>query len=600
MNSRRIKIIKTLAFRDLREKGFFNELHLPPLALGVIVSHLKSKGYAIDQDDLNVMIKGNQLSDRDTLNKFNLIRALDLDKKEIVFQYLKNGENSRFDLILSKLLSKTSVEGVDVLLLSCFPTDPRSSLLTLCIAKFIKDRKDKILIVIGGEHHAQQFGSGRHALIKDNIDMILDLGTIDYYVSGPGEVSLDYLLQAIAGNKDLSGVPGLIYRTKDSLTLWNDKIIPKIVTPDFEGLPLEKYVWRPSSILLRRIPHSVEELESGVLMVPLQFMVGCPNKCAFCELSHPGLKLRIQHPQDTVKNLKHLSSKYRTKYFFFLNSCINVSKKYINELCNEILRSGLNILWSDCARVNNLDKETVLKMREAGAVRLIFGLETASERMLRYLGKRITLAEVQNALMWCREAGIWTCLELISGLPYESEEDIDSTIKFLEQNRENLDDVFLNAFFLEPNSVMALFPDKYGLKNIRRIELGKMKYFHSPAYNLAFDEIHGLSWAAKEEQQWQSYTKIRLTLTKLGLNAPDYVETLHVLFYLYSHYSEKGTIKSIYHGYFEQIDSIRQANIEKKRKMERWRNLMIRPYLIPLKLLRIRSFGELARLMRGV
>lgn len=581
-----------LSFKDLMERGSFNELHFPPLSLGVITSYLRSKGYTIEQNDLNVKIKRNQLSDRDPLNKFNLISMLDLDNKNAIFRYLEKGNNKNFDSIISKLLSRINVEEVDILLLSLFVGDPRSSFLALCIAKYIKDRRNDILIIVGGEQHNQEIGPGRLVTIKDNIDEILDLKVIDYYISGAGEISLVNLFEAIEKNKDFSEVPGLVYRDNGDLKE-NDKIQAPVVVPDFDGLPLKEYIWKPNPILLNKISN-LKELEREILMLPLQFIIGCINKCAFCQLSHPKLRLKVQSPKDTVKNLKYLSNKYQTKYFFFLNSCLNISKKYTNELCNEIIENKLNILWSDCARADNLDKETVFKMRQAGAVRLVLGLETASERMLKYLNKGVSLTEIENTLRWSQEAGIWSGVELISGLPHETEEDVELTVRFLESNAKNIDQVFLNPFYLEPNSAMALFPEKYGITNIRRVGYSGMKYFNTPAYNLSFDEINGLPWEEKQEQQWQSQKKICSAIERLGVRHPEYIEDMHVLFFLYSYYSKKSRIKEIFYEYFKEWDRIRKANIKKRKRI----HLIKRPYLIPLRLLRIRSFKEFSAIIR--
>ena len=102
--------------------------------------------------------------------------------------------------------------------------------------------------------------------------------------------------------------------------------------------------------------------------------------------------------------MKELKEEYNTSFFFFLSSTINISKKYINELCDEIIKNNLNIYWSDCARFNEMDKETLIKMRKAGCIRLIYGLETASPKMLKYIDKRITLEQASRVIKETHEA----------------------------------------------------------------------------------------------------------------------------------------------------------------------------------------------------
>jgi len=586
----KIKIIKVPGFHDFRV-DHFNELLIPPLGIAVISKYLRDCEFIIEQDDLNIKIKNEQIYKNGLLYKLNLIKQFKPQNKDRIFSYLKGNKNKKIECILSSLFNDAGIEEFDMILFSCFQTDPTSSLLALCMAKYVKKINKKFIVVIGGEHHAQQLGPGRNTFIKDNIELIFSFGIMDYYIRGAGEESIKELLNFINGSCDISKIKGLIYKNIDGSVSFNELALPKVRVPDFDGLPLEGYKWMPSKTfndIIEKKSFSTLEDEK-ILILPFQFMIGCPNKCIFCECSNPELKLEVQKPQDTVEALEYLSNKYHTKYFFFLNSCVNISKAYINELCDRIIDSKLEIMWTDCARVDNLDRETLLKMKNAGAVRLVFGLESGSERMLKYLNKRINLSYVENVLRWCYEANIWCCLELIPGLPYEREEDIDSTIKFLKNNYKYIDSVFSNTFYLEPNSIMAYCPEKYGLENIRKMPY-ILKKFSTPSYNLAFDEINGLAWDEKVEQQYNSYVRIRAALEKLSLDDPDYIDSTHVLFYLYSKFSNKQIIKSNYRRYFHAMK-------QKKRKDIIFYALR-NPLWVISRFIKVKSLKELMMLFR--
>lgn len=594
MNSlikKNLKIIKVPGFQDFR-KDHFNELLLSPLGIAVISRHLREKGYDIEQDDLNAKIKKEQFHENSSLYKLNLLKQFDLNNKDEVFDYCSGNSKEKIDDIMIKLFAKIDICNVDILLLSCFQTDPISSLLALCMAYYAKKKNKNIIVIVGGEHQAQQLGPGRNTFIKENIKLVFELGVIDYYIRGAGEESLEKLIVCFDKGLNLSNnIDGLIYRNLDGQIISNEPAMPEIRVPDFNGLPLGEYIWRPNKILLKMAGDIEGPANDRILILPFQFMVGCPNKCIFCEASNPRLRLKIQDPEITVKTLRFLSEAYKTKYFFFLNSCINISKKYINEFCDRIIDSKLEIMWTDSARVDNLDKETLLKMRKAGAVRLVFGLETGSEKMLRYLDKHINLYDVENVLHWCYEANIWCCLESIAGLPFETDKDIELTIEFFRRNYKYIDTVFSNTFYLEPNSAMAYFPERYGLENIRKMSESSIS-FVSPTFTLAFDEINGLRWEEKFKQQRNSYSKINKVLRGLDIYHPDSIDETHTLFYLYSKYSDKQNIKRIYRKFYYKL------NQKRINKMILY--ALKNPSLVTSRLLKAGSLKEVSRLFQEV
>jgi hypothetical protein len=202
-----------------------------------------------------------------------------------------------------------------------------------------------------------------------------------------------------------------------------------------------------------------------------------------------------------------------------------------------------------------MDREILMKMKEAGAVRLIFGMETASPRLLKFIGKTITPEQIAGVLCWAHEVGIWTGIEIIAGLPTERDNDIEATIDFLKQNHRYIDEAYLNAFFLDRNSLMYKYPQRYNIENIR---IRGDRTFISPAsYSLAmnrfvslqFDETDGLKWKDKSKQIEDSYRRILKVLTDLRMFVIGENETVSPLFYLHSIFQHNDVIKEIYFDY---------------------------------------------------
>jgi hypothetical protein len=106
------------------------------------------------------------------------------------------------------------------------------------------------------------------------------------------------------------------------------------------------------------------------------------------------------------------------------------SPKRVKEVCDEIIRRGLRFTWSAFARVNTVDKETLLLMRETGCDSISFGVETGNEEMIKIIKKRITLDQARSAVALCREVGIIPHTSFIVGLPGESPETLRETSAF--------------------------------------------------------------------------------------------------------------------------------------------------------------------------
>ena len=450
------------------------------------------------------------------------------------------------------------------MLLSAFPTDAGSSLATLLIAKHVKEQH-RPLIVIGGEYN--QFSP-----IGDTFETFHRAGIVDYYVSGPGEEALDRLFVALRTGGSLADIPGLIY--SDGGRIQRNPYVfgaRSVVIPTFDGLPLPLYAWRPDATLtrlaakhLRTTADAATLLDAGVTMLTFQSVTVCPNRCAFCCQSdmYP-TRSGLLPPQTAVAQLRDLAEQYGTSNFFFLDDSINVSRRYMSDFCDEVLKTDVRLRWSACARANHMDRDLVRKMQAAGAVRLVIGLETASPRLLKFIDKGVSVGQVADLLRWAHEVGIVTSIEIIAGMPAETDADINATIEFLRTHRADIDEAYLNPFYLERNSRMFKYPEQYGIENIattRDLIAPLETVFEHPNMTFTFDEIGGLRWPEKYAQIKVSYERMRAALGALGIRpAEDY--GLSVLFAL--------------HGVMKDPHAIRQAYLEYAARRRRRSRLVL-------------------------
>jgi len=515
----KIKIIKIPVFHSERISTQMNCSYLPPLSLAVLTSYLRKRGYDVSQDDLNIKVHYN--------NYYFRKDGVDLERftqKGKVLNHLKGKYDRHLLKEIKKILNKTSLSNCDITLLSVeahFGIQPL--LLALSMSKYIKQNYKKKVIIGGSDK------------LLSIPEMIKNRNFVDLLYIGSC-CGIDKTIDSVLHGKK---TPHSFYKNSYRI-LENKKYLDPILKPDFDGLPLDMYRWKIKPNLTKT------NINEEILILPIKFISGCPNNCAFC-CSSANKGVYFIKPKTVVKYLKYLSLKHNTKYFYFINDTTNISYSYMEELCNILIEEKLNLLWSACLTFKNVDSALLKKIKKAGGIRLVFGLESANQRILKYINKNINLNQISNILKSAHKNGIWIGIDLIAGIPYEREGDIHNTINFVNENSKYIDSIWCEAFYISDGSLFLKHPQEYKLKNIK--EKIQFANFEGEPLNhefikYKFDEAVGLRWKDKKEQINKSLKKLRYGIKVREVNIP--CEEPFLLFLLYSLFSNKKVIKEKY------------------------------------------------------
>ena len=464
---------------------------IPPIGMPIVRSFLKKNGFKIQQDDLLVKVY-----------RKNLGLLIPFTKREKREFFIKKGYEDSLEEAAEKMLKMTKVKGYDIIGFSLYePDNPTTGLIALVIAKILKERYDPT-IVIGGRF----WGYAKELLLKSNF---VDYGILHSPFNAPAELNFSKFCEAYESGKKLEKVvPGLEYIKNERIittpTNYKKEEIPDFVRPDYDGLPLELYDYP------LRVEVNGSVYEEKVRVIPYFFIKGCPFKCAFCCNSIlPGPI--IKQPEEIVEDLAYLKKRYKSKYFFFLNTEINSNYKHIEKLAK--LLKDLDIKFSDSAHFMVMDKKLLKLLKDAGAARFMFGLESGSKKILKIIEKRITLSQAEKILREAWKVGIWSELSLICGFPYERMSDIRKTIQFLKRNKKYIKSAYVNKFFLDGK--MRLYPERYGIKILEN-EF-KPKEVLKEEWRGGFDEIGGFKWPQRKKLTDKSFDTILENMKRLGI-----------------------------------------------------------------------------------
>jgi hypothetical protein len=141
--------------------------------------------------------------------------------------------------------------------------------------------------------------------------------------------------------------------------------------------------------------------------------------------------------------------------------------KRAKTICQKIIDKGINLPFFVETRADNCDKELIELMKEAGVIKLNFGLESASCSVLKTIKKPRPekesqfLTQIKASVAWAKKAGIKTSVSIILGLPGESPQKGRETVNFVKEL--HVDEYYHNFLLLFAGTELFYTRKKYNL-----------------------------------------------------------------------------------------------------------------------------------------
>ena len=161
----------------------------------------------------------------------------------------------------------------------------------------------------------------------------------------------------------------------------------------------------------------------------------------FCGVANT--KFRGIEARSLTNYIGGLVDQYGAQGIYFREDNFTVQPKRVADFCDALISEGINISWACESRVNNLSSKLIEKMAKAGCVGLYIGVESGSERMLKYMRKGENRKDFIDKMPIIHANGITTYTTWMYGLPSETKEDRDGTDRFIEELNPTTADTFV-------------------------------------------------------------------------------------------------------------------------------------------------------------
>jgi radical SAM superfamily enzyme YgiQ (UPF0313 family) len=176
----------------------------------------------------------------------------------------------------------------------------------------------------------------------------------------------------------------------------------------------------------------LERYRMPMIKGPYTFIVtsrGCPAGCKYC-IKHVSYQysVRLRSPQKLLEEMQLLYG-LGVHHIHMYADLFTVNREQVVELCRLIIDAGLKVTWTCNSRVDYVDEEMLHLMGRAGCMLIAWGIESGNESVLKRAHKGYKMEQAHRALRWAHAAGIMNWGYFIIGLPGETVETIQETMR---------------------------------------------------------------------------------------------------------------------------------------------------------------------------
>lgn len=324
----------------------------------------------------------------------------------------------------------------------------------LGLAERIRNRYPFIKLIWGGWHPSlMPVSTVQHKLV--------DIAAI-----GQGEETIPKLVDALHSGEDLKRVPNLIYEDESH----------NVIRTNRKGLKYDNTKSIKHGLNYINVENYIQSLWGHERVVGYESSRGCIFHCTFCSIG----AVYNRHwdclsAKRVVDDVNYLYDQYELDAIHFFDNNFFVNAKRAEEIASGFLQRKINIHWDGTSVVNqfiNFKDAYIENLKKSGFYRVIIGVESGNEEVLKKIGKPYKREDVIKLVEKCKHHNIQASLSFMVGFPWNPEQDFLDTIALIEEIRTIYAKTEIMLFIFSPYLGTELYQDAldYGMVQTEKLE----------------------------------------------------------------------------------------------------------------------------------
>lgn len=163
---------------------------------------------------------------------------------------------------------------------------------------------------------------------------------------------------------------------------------------------------------------------------------GCPFSCTYClhhkvrELYKGQQYIRRRSVDNVIEELEQRIKKYNLDNIYFWDEIFVKDADWINEFAQKY-KDRISVSFGGYGYPKVSTGEMFKTLKDVGMLFAAFGVQSGSKRILDLYNRRYNLEDLLTVTHTAVEEGLKVCYDLLSNNPFESEDDLRETLKFI-------------------------------------------------------------------------------------------------------------------------------------------------------------------------
>lgn len=272
----------------------------------------------------------------------------------------------------------------------------------------MKNRYPQVQIIVGGIHTSIMY----EQIVTKYPGVIA--------IIGEGENTVSELIKAFELGNRFDDIDGIAF-FKDNHVVQTKQ---RELIEDLDRIPFPKHEVFFENEPSRKIGHIISSR-------------GCPYNCSFCCLKLISQRrYRKRNILSVVEEIKYLKRRYpQLEHIQFHDDTFLLDNSRVIKFCKTIIEENLKLTFECSARVKPISSDMFYWMEKAGFKKIMFGLETGSEKLLKSIHKNISKKDVMELFETLKPFKFTITTFLMCGFPGENDNTISETIKLVKETQ---------------------------------------------------------------------------------------------------------------------------------------------------------------------